>query len=218
MINGKTEKDLIDVCQQIVKKKCGKSYAKRVKLCEQTNEEALNGDQKNCVSDDDNCHVRRGCNTVVDNVCDNDSNNNDNNSNASEADNEPFLHNATDVYPAALGGKLHDSDIDVIDASTQAMLGKGAADKKNVKRLGNRKKNVITPSWLRIRKPLQGYSLRKSTFIPYNPNVTYEYWDDPNELCERLKMLISSQNAGNTNHIQEIDSIIEELSERGLIS
>lgn len=60
--------------------------------------------------------------------------------------------------------------------------------------------------------------LKPIKFIPFNPNVTYQYWDDPNEICARLKLLVSSQNAGNTNHTQEIDSILEELSERGLIS
>lgn len=73
--------------------------------------------------------------------------------------------------------------------------------KKNVKR------NAVGASMI---KPIK--------FIPFNPNVTYQYWDDPNEICERLKLLIASQNAGNTNHTQEIDSILEELGERGLIA
>lgn len=52
-------------------------------------------------------------------------------------------------------------------------------------------------------------------FIPYNADsrIIYEYFDDPNELCDRLKLLISSRAAGNTNHMQEINSIIEELRE-----
>lgn len=81
------------------------------------------------------------------------------------------------------------------------------------------KKNTIpiTPAWLQPSTAARGNSLKK-TFIPYIPNITYEYWDDPNELCKRLRLLISSQNAGNTNHTQEINSIIEELSERGIIS
>lgn len=57
-------------------------------------------------------------------------------------------------------------------------------------------------------------------FIPYNLNnhVIYEYFDDPNELCERLRLLVSSRMAGNTNHMQEINSIIEELRELGCIT
>lgn len=52
-------------------------------------------------------------------------------------------------------------------------------------------------------------------FIPYNVKnrVIYEYFDDPNELCERLRLLISSRMAGNSNHMQEINSIVEELRE-----
>lgn len=56
-------------------------------------------------------------------------------------------------------------------------------------------------------------------FIPYNANnrIVYEYFDDPNELCDRLRLLVSSKMAGNTNHMQEINSIIEELRELGCI-
>ncbi|XP_066600146.1 putative leucine-rich repeat-containing protein DDB_G0290503 [Prorops nasuta] len=39
----------------------------------------------------------------------------------------------------------------------------------------------------------------------------YVYWDNPNELVDRLKLLITSKNAGHTNHDNEIISIIEEL-------
>lgn len=53
--------------------------------------------------------------------------------------------------------------------------------------------------------------------IPYAENIVYEYYDDPNELCERLKLLVSSKGAGNSNHNQEINSILEELRERHLI-
>lgn len=45
----------------------------------------------------------------------------------------------------------------------------------------------------------------------------YIYWDDPNELVERLKLLIAERSAGNMNHDNEIQSIIEELREAQLI-
>lgn len=51
----------------------------------------------------------------------------------------------------------------------------------------------------------------------YKKSTDYIYWDDPNELIERLELLISSKNAGNCNHDNEIISIIEELKESGLI-
>ena len=49
-----------------------------------------------------------------------------------------------------------------------------------------------------------------------NP-IAYTYWNDPNELVDRLRLLISSQLAGNNNHNNEINSIIEELREAKII-
>lgn len=59
----------------------------------------------------------------------------------------------------------------------------------------------------------------ETDFIPYrrNANIIYEYFDNPNELCARLRLLVSSQLAGNTNHSQEINSIVQEIRELGLI-
>lgn len=51
----------------------------------------------------------------------------------------------------------------------------------------------------------------------YRRNVDLVYWDDPNELIDRLKLLILSRDAGNSNHDNEIISIIEELKEAGII-
>lgn len=44
--------------------------------------------------------------------------------------------------------------------------------------------------------------------------VDYVYFDDVNDLVERLKLLIASQAAGHNGHDNEIISIIEELKER----
>lgn len=46
----------------------------------------------------------------------------------------------------------------------------------------------------------------------------YEYYDDVNELVDRLKLLYSSSVAGNDSHINEIASIIEEMKEVGVIA
>lgn len=43
------------------------------------------------------------------------------------------------------------------------------------------------------------------------------YWDDPNQLVTRLKLLIASTHAGNTSHKNEIINIIQELRESGYI-
>jgi len=45
----------------------------------------------------------------------------------------------------------------------------------------------------------------------YKPE--YMYWDDPNELVERLRLLTASYQAENTAHSNEIMSILEELRE-----
>lgn len=45
----------------------------------------------------------------------------------------------------------------------------------------------------------------------------YVYWDDPNELVDRLRLLMASQISGHTGHNNEIISIIEELREANLI-
>ena len=43
------------------------------------------------------------------------------------------------------------------------------------------------------------------------------YWNDPNELVDRLKLLLASKAAGNTGVSNEILTIFEELREAGLI-
>ena len=49
------------------------------------------------------------------------------------------------------------------------------------------------------------------------PHTQLVYYDDPNELIDRLNLLTSSRNAGNTGVNNEIISIIEELRERNII-
>lgn len=50
-----------------------------------------------------------------------------------------------------------------------------------------------------------------------NQKSNYIYWDDPNELVNRLRLLVASEGAGNNNHQNEINSIIEELREANII-
>ncbi|XP_068994065.1 uncharacterized protein [Neodiprion pinetum] len=45
----------------------------------------------------------------------------------------------------------------------------------------------------------------------------YVFWDNPNKLAERLRLLLASQAAGNPSHNNGIISIIEELREAGII-
>ena len=48
-------------------------------------------------------------------------------------------------------------------------------------------------------------------------NINHVYWNDPNELVDRLRLLIASQQAGDNNRNNEIISIIEELKESDII-
>ena len=50
-----------------------------------------------------------------------------------------------------------------------------------------------------------------------NNKIDYVYWNDPNELVNRLRLLILSRDAGNTGVHNEIESILEELRESGII-
>lgn len=45
----------------------------------------------------------------------------------------------------------------------------------------------------------------------------YIYWNSADELCERLKLLVAERSAGNNNHENEIQSILEELRESNII-
>lgn len=62
------------------------------------------------------------------------------------------------------------------------------------------------------------YGTGLPTMKKVKKDVSYVFWDDPNELVERLKLLIASRDAGNTGLDNEIISIIEELQEAGLVN
>lgn len=47
--------------------------------------------------------------------------------------------------------------------------------------------------------------------------LEYKYFDDYNEIVDRLKLLLASEAAGNNAHNNEIVSILEELKEAGII-
>lgn len=67
----------------------------------------------------------------------------------------------------------------------------------------------------------QNTALKKEAFgtnmIYSQTPYQFVYWDDINELVDRLKLLIASQQAGHTGHTNEISSIVEELKEAGVI-
>lgn len=109
--------------------------------------------------------------------------------------------------------------------------------RKNNNPYGEIKKHKLSKKYIDIIEPLfnlspvkvtpkQGLKRKSSTpkksgkgLIPpfkiarQNTHMDYIYWDDPNELVDRLRLLVAEQSAGNLNHTNEIHSIIEELRE-----
>lgn len=69
--------------------------------------------------------------------------------------------------------------------------------------------------WPHPKKKTLGGALQKQV-VP-DALIEYEYWDDPNELVNRLRLLMASQAAGNSAHVNEITSIISELAEAKII-
>jgi len=78
---------------------------------------------------------------------------------------------------------------------------------KKIKKGGNKYTDIIKPLF-----PSSGSGLSMKL-----QNKSLVYWNDPNELVERLRLLLASQAAGNTGLSNEILSIYEELYEAGLI-
>lgn len=66
---------------------------------------------------------------------------------------------------------------------------------------------------MKMKKPQMDYKI-----VTNNTKVNYTYWDDPNELIDRLRLLLASTSAGHTGHNNEIISIIEELHEAKIIA
>lgn len=64
-----------------------------------------------------------------------------------------------------------------------------------------------------VGKGLPKFMVAKSRDAP----IDYMYWDDPNELVDRLELLVAERSAGNNNHDNEIHAIIEELREAEII-
>lgn len=112
------------------------------------------------------------------------------------------------------------------------MLSHTSAHRKNFQRDGAIIRTASTPKYSKvisklfplgktrgagvIRKPQLKYKvINKSND---SNNVNYTYWDDPNELVARLRLLMASQAAGHTAHDNEIVSIVEELREANIIN
>lgn len=95
----------------------------------------------------------------------------------------------------------------------------GELRNKNLKKFKNFiAPHLMSPNNSRKRKSIGGSGLLPTHKIARkNTTFDYVYWDDPNELVDRLRLLIAEQAAGNPSHVNEIHSIIEELRESGYI-
>lgn len=69
-----------------------------------------------------------------------------------------------------------------------------------------------------IPKPKTRSTSGTGMHLTYNEKpIEYVYWDDINELVDRLRLLVASKDAGNTSHDNEIVAIINELKEANVI-
>lgn len=83
---------------------------------------------------------------------------------------------------------------------------------------GLKYKNIISPFF----KPKESLSSKEKSGKRYNwireCETIYEHWDNPNELVDRLRVLVASTSSGHRGHPNEINSIIEELREANIIN
>lgn len=113
--------------------------------------------------------------------------------------NEQVQGNSSEKYVTIIGPYLHKNEI-------------------------TKQKNPIERLAEVFNKPIPPYrasrQLRKGTGLILKDNkinTEYVYWDNINELVDRLRLLIASSAAGHTGHNNEIISIIEELREANVI-
>ena len=77
------------------------------------------------------------------------------------------------------------------------------------------------PKYVNIIKPILE-TFRETTgsglkFVVTDKKKYWRWWDDPNELCARLEILVGEKIAGNNIHDAEISSILSELRQRKYI-
>lgn len=89
---------------------------------------------------------------------------------------------------------------------------KSKTPSKAFKKAQINRKSMSTPT-----KIGKGGLLPRFKIAKRDSRMDYIYWDDPNELVERLQLLIAEQAAGNLSHTNEIHSILQELRESGYI-
>lgn len=87
-------------------------------------------------------------------------------------------------------------------------------------------KNIVAPLKKKISVKAQSSTVSKTgsgipnnfTSMTYNTKpIEYLFWDNVNELVDRLRLLHASQAAGNSSHDNEIQAILDELRESKII-
>lgn len=130
--------------------------------------------------------------------------------------NRPDLSLVTETDKIVYKDMLHNTNAHKRDFNPNGQLkgDKGLKYRQIIKPLFS-EQNYIQHAEQVVKSKSGGYlpKLKKK----YKSNTDYVYWDDPNELIDRLRLLMASKNAGNTNHDNEIISIVEELKEAGVI-
>lgn len=83
----------------------------------------------------------------------------------------------------------------------------------------HRKPTLGEGYWWQQQRKQQQLKKPQTSYKTFNNSgaFNYTYWDNPNELVDRLRLLVASQAAGHTGHNNEIISIIEELREAKII-
>ena len=84
----------------------------------------------------------------------------------------------------------------------------------------NKFNHIITPMFnitSKTEDSIKDGSLPRYKIAKEHTALDYVYWDDPNELVDRLHLLTAERSAGIPCHVNEIHSIIEELREAGYI-
>ncbi|KAG5314515.1 YMD3 protein, partial [Pseudoatta argentina] len=109
---------------------------------------------------------------------------------------------------------------EIVNASSDIISLSPFLDKSGLMRVGGRLKNsnfafnACHPILLPCKHILtQHYRTRTHTKFARGSVINYIYWDDPNEIVDRLRLLEPSRQVGHKGHDNEILSIIEELRE-----
>jgi len=148
----------------------------------------------------------------------------------------PRIHTTGSVHLGKKEIKLVDNTLTIEDTSYPITQGLGNLifskspklytknDLKTYKSILNQTSAHLTANGKKIKKGGNKYTDIIQNLFPSGSGLSVKlqkhslvYWNDPNELVERLRLLLASKAAGNTGVSNEILSIFEELREAGLI-